>query len=289
MSSSQPTLNLNDRLLLPHSDTTIPRLGFGVYQLRDSICTAACLEALAAGYRHIDGAELYRNSHIVRDAVRRSGLERKDVFLTTKVGSPMSRRRATTQNASIKEAVARIGGEEEGDYVDLLLIHVPGSSHQHRRNLWAALERIHSKGIAKSIGVSNFGVRHLKEMREFATMWPPSVNQIELHPWCQQRELVSYCRSHGIVVQAYSPLATGARLSDAVLGAVAAKHGKSPAQVLVRYSLQKGWVPLPRSAHTGRIRENADVFDFELDPEDMAKLDELDEGVQGARFPANVK
>lgn len=303
MSSSSQTVTLDTRIRLPNSNTSIPHLGFGVYKLRGDSCINACLEALAAGYRHIDSAELYRNSHLVRDAVLRSNLRREDIFLTTKVGSPKARRgKASTNGSSVsavgdgedavyrnaKDGVAHIAGDDEDSYVDLLLIHVPGPSREHRRKLWAALERLRAEGKARSIGVSNFHVNHLEEMREYATVWPPSVNQIELHPWCQQCDLVSYCNTNGIVVQAYSPLATGARLDDATLGAIASKHGKTPAQVLVRYALQKNWVPLPKSAQAGRIRENADVYEFALEEVDMIALDELDEGAKGARFPANA-
>ncbi|KAK7422381.1 hypothetical protein QQX98_001660 [Neonectria punicea] len=294
MSTISEPFGIHHRIPLPNTNTTIPQLGFGVYKLRGDSCINACLEAFAAGYRHIDSAELYLNSHLVHQAVLQSGLKREDVFLTTKAVSPRPRRGKIPSEAedviyqSAKDSVVRIAGDDEDSYVDLLLIHVPGPSHEHRQRLWAALEQIYAEGKARSIGVSNFRVRHLEEMREYATAWPPSVNQLELHPWCQQRDLVSYCESHGIVIQAYSPLATGARLDDATLGAVANKHGKTPAQVLLRYALQKNWVPLPKSAQADRIRENADVFGFVLDEEDMTRLDALDEGAQGARFPANV-
>ncbi|KAH7170374.1 NADP-dependent oxidoreductase domain-containing protein [Dactylonectria macrodidyma] len=303
MSWHPPTLTLERRIALPNSVASIPQLGFGVYKIRGDSCAQACLDALAAGYRHIDSADLYLNSHLVGEAVRRSGLDRESVFLTTKVGSPKPRRGKAAGSGkaagaageeddvvyqSAKDSVARIAGDDENSYVDLLLIHVPGPSREHRKSLWNALERLRIEGKARSIGVSNFGMSHLEEMREYATVWPPSVNQIELHPWCQQRELVSYCNTHGIVIQAYSPLATGARLDDPKLESIASKYGKAPAQVLVRYALQKDWVPLPKSAQTDRIRENTDVFGFELDEGDMTILDELDEGAKGARFPANV-
>ncbi|KAH7162473.1 NADP-dependent oxidoreductase domain-containing protein [Dactylonectria estremocensis] len=303
MSWPSSILALDRRISLPNSAASIPQLGFGVYKLRGDSCVQACLDALAAGYRHIDSADLYLNSHLVRDAVRRSGLDRESVFLTTKIGSPRPRRGRDAGSGSVagvvgdgddvvyqsaKDSVARIAGDDENGYVDLLLIHVPGPSREHRKSLWNTLERLRAQEKARSIGVSNFGVRHLEEMREYATVWPPSVNQIELHPWCQQHELVSYCNTHGIVIQAYSPLATGARLNDPTLRIIASKHGKTPAQVLVRYALQKNWIPLPKSAQADRIRENADVFGFVLDEGDMTMLDALDEGVKGARFPVNM-
>ncbi|KAI8678704.1 Aldo-ket-red domain-containing protein [Fusarium keratoplasticum] len=232
-------LTLIDRIALVNSTTSIPYIGFGVYKIRGPACTAAVIEALSAGYRHIDSAALYRNEH-------------------------------------------------EDGYVDLLLIHVPGPSHTHREKLWAAMERLRNEGRAKSIGVSNFRVRHLEEMREYAAAWPPSVNQIELHPWCQQRDVVAYCQTHGIIVEAYSPLATGTRLDDPTVQSMATKKGKTPAQILIRYALQKGWVPLPKSVQPDRIHENLDVFNFDLDQDDMAALDALDEGSKGAVFKTNV-
>ncbi|RSL90465.1 hypothetical protein CEP51_000723 [Fusarium floridanum] len=283
-------LTLIDRLTLVNSTTSIPRIGFGVYKIRGPACTTAVIEALSAGYRHIDSAALYRNEQHVRTAVEQSSVDRKDVFLTTKVGSPTAKKsRASDEDGVYREvvdSVDRIAGED--GYVDLLLIHVPGPSRSHREKLWAAMERLRNEGRAKNIGVSNFRVRHLEEMREYATDWPPSVNQIELHPWCQQRDVVTYCQTHGITVEAYSPLATGTRLDDPTVQGIATKKGKTPAQILIRYALQKGWVPLPKSVKPDRIRENLDVFNFDLDQDDMTALDGLDEGSKGAVFKMNV-
>ncbi|KAJ3519191.1 hypothetical protein NM208_g14223 [Fusarium decemcellulare] len=279
-----------DRLTLPNSAVSIPRIGFGVYKIRGPTCSTAVTEALSVGYRHIDSAALYRNEHLVREAVDRSGLARKDVFLTTKVGSPTGRKSQTANDDDIYrvavESVNRIAGED--GYVDLLLIHVPRPSRAHREKLWAAIERLKEEGRTKSIGVSNFRVRHLEEMREYASVWPPSVNQIELHPWCQQKDLVTYCQTHGIIIEAYSPLATGSRLDDPTVHRIATKHQKTPAHILIRYALQKGWVPLPKSAQPDRIRQNFDVFSFEIDEDDMTTLDALDEGSAGAVFRMNV-
>src|SRR5271155_2194417 len=165
------------------------------------------------------------------------------IFLTTKIldacGDPVA-----TYN-SIVSSVAKIGGSS--GYVDLFLIHHPENGPAACKELWLALERALAAGKCKSIGVSNYGIRHIEEMRSYAKIWPPHVNQIELHPWCQQREIVEYCNRQGILVQAYSPLARNRRMNDLTLNAVAQKHKKSPAQVLIRYSLQKGWVTLPKS------------------------------------------
>ncbi|KAH7328481.1 putative aldo-keto reductase [Stachybotrys elegans] len=277
-------LQIASTILLGDTQVSMPRLGFGVYKLSSEECLQASLAALGAGYRHIDTAQLYRNEDAVLQAVVQSGYSRNDVFLTTKIG------RARGDEAAIRdsllESVRKVGGPD--GYVDLFLVHIPGRDPECRRQLWTALEKLHAEGKARAIGVSNFHVCHIEEMKEYARIWPPHVNQIELHPWCQQRELVAYCQEHSIVIQAYSPLATGARLEDVDLAAIASKHGKSPAQILVRYSLQKGWVPLPKSSSAERIHENASVFDFSLDQGDMEALDGLDMGSSGALFPANV-
>ncbi|KAG8164010.1 hypothetical protein KVR01_005928 [Diaporthe batatas] len=188
--------------------------------------------------------------------------------------------------AAGEAAAARKDGEEESRYVDLFLVHTPyggANAQRERREMWLALERAYEEGRARAIGVSNYKVEHLEEMRAYAKVWPPHVNQIQLNPWCQQREVVAYCEEHGIVVQAFSPLGRGDRLGDAVLGAVAGRCDRSPAQVLIRYALQKGWVPLPKSERPERMEENADVFGFVIGEEDMAVLDGLD-GVKMGYF-----
>ncbi|KAI6772327.1 hypothetical protein HG530_003285 [Fusarium avenaceum] len=225
-------------LSLQNSKAIMPRIGFGSYKIRGQTCKDAVLAALAAGYRHIDSAALYRNKVRVREAIEQSGVPREDVFLTTKVGSPRRKEAQGEVYQDVVETVDRIAGED--GYVDLLLIHVPGPSREHRQRLWEAMERVKKEGRAKSIGVSNFRVRHLEELREYATEWPPSVNQIELHPWCQQREVVAFCKANGIVVEAYSPLATGTRLDNTTVQSISTKHDMTPTQILIRYSLQKG-------------------------------------------------
>ncbi|KAM0214561.1 hypothetical protein ACHAPQ_000854 [Fusarium lateritium] len=268
------------RLSLGNSEATIPCIGFGSYKIRGQACKDAVLAALSAGYRHIDSAALYRNEVRVREAIEQSGLSREDIFLTTKVGSPRRKEAQGEVYQGVVDTVDRIAGED--GYVDLLLIHVPGPSREHRERLWEAMERVKKEGRAKSIGVSNFRVRHLEELREYATEWPPSVNQIE------QQDVVAFCKANDIVIEAYSPLATGTRLHDTIVQSISTKHDKTPAQVLIRYSLQRGWVPLPKSSKPDRIRENINVFDFELDGDDMDALDGLDEGSAGAVFRMNV-
>ncbi|KAF7550204.1 hypothetical protein G7046_g8093 [Stylonectria norvegica] len=267
-----PALSLKSTAQLINTTVSIPRLGFGTYQITGNACTTACLQAFAAGYRHIDSAQLYGNEAAVGEAVRQSGLRREDVFLTSKVCRSGGGDR-TYQ--SLVDSVVKLAGE--GGYVDLFLVHIPGSSRKFRQELWTAVERLHANGLARSIGVSNFRTQHIEEMKEYAT----------LHPWFQQRELVQYCQANGIVVEAYSPLATGAEMQNPSLQGVASKHGKSAAQVLIRYCLQKDWVALPKSGNAERIRQNADIYGFELDLDDMKTLDALDEGADGGRFGPN--
>jgi diketogulonate reductase-like aldo/keto reductase len=311
------SLSITSTLPLP-SSTKIPQIGFGVYLSPTSVCTTSCAHALRAGYRHIDTAQYYANEASVGEAVRASGLKRSDIFLTTKILSAGADLDATY--ASIVESVEKLDGKD--GYVDLFLIHSPNGGAKARKLMWTALEKAKEAGKVREIGVSNYAVEVLEELKEFAKVWPPAVDQVEvctycfpcpnptqrtiryvdwptygylptdtqdtlanasqLHPWCQQRELVDFCKQNNIVVQAYCPLVRNEKAQDATLLAISKKHGVSANQVLVRWSLQKGWVPLPKSDTPERIVSNADVYGFELDKEDMEKLDQLDQGADGA-------
>ncbi|OXV07589.1 hypothetical protein Egran_04646 [Elaphomyces granulatus] len=270
---------ITDTLSLPNSQVRIPRLGFGVYRSLQHKCVSSCLEALRAGYRHIDTAQFYANESEVGAAVRESGLPRDEICITTKIVSPGGSPQATYEK--LLGSVRKITGDD-GGFVDLFLIHSNRSGPAGRRQLWQALERLLEEGRTRSIGVSNYGVQHIEEMKAYAKVWPPHVNQIELHPWCQQRVIVEYCKRHGIVVEAYSPLVRNHKANDATLVGLAQKYEKTTTQILIRYSLQKGWVPLPKSDDPSRIAANADVYGFEIDPDDMSVLDSLDRGSAGA-------
>lgn len=272
------SLTITDTLPLPQSSVRIPRLGFGVYRIHGAACTQATLQALQAGYRHIDTAQFYGNEQEVGDALRQSGLPRDQVFVTTKIMTPGGSPKATYDK--VVDSVDKIAGKD--GYVDLFLIHSSKSGAAGRKELWQALERLLEEGRTRSIGVSNYGVTHIEEMKAYAKVWPPHVNQVELHPWCQQRQTVRYCTNHGIVVEAYCPLVRTNKDNDPTLVALAKKYGKSVAQVLIRYSLQKNWVPLPKSSNPERIANNADVFNFDISQEDMDVLDYLDQGAAGA-------
>jgi len=250
----------------------MPLLGFGVYQnytTKDSV-----LEAFKAGYRHVDSAQAYRNEAAVGAAVRESGLSRADVFITTKIVSKNHGYESTLKG--VDDSLARFGL----DYIDLFLIHDPFSGAERRIATYKALQEAKQAGKIRDVGVSNFGLKHLEEIRN-AGFDMPSVNQIEIHPLCQQRPIVSYCRDHSIVIQAYCPLIRGQINSPTILE-LAAKYDRDPAQLLLRWSLQKGFVPLPKSATPSRIRSNTRLYDFELTEQDISKLDALDRGKAGA-------
>lgn len=248
----------------------IPRLGFGVWDSPAHLTTQSCLSALKNGYRHIDTAQVYGNEAEVGKAVRESGLKREDIFVTSKVLTPGDDGESTYQK--VLESVKKIDGEK--GYLDLMLIHNNTAGPEGVKKMWQAMEKLQSEGRLKSIGVSNFGVGSIDRMKEYAQAWPPAVNQLELHPWLQQREVVSYCQKNGMVIEAYCPLVRNQKANDPVLSGLASKHAKNTAQVLLRYCLQKEWVPLPKSDNSERIAQNADVYGFELSKEDMSKLDE---------------
>ncbi|GAB7359487.1 hypothetical protein MBLNU230_g6132t1 [Neophaeotheca triangularis] len=267
----QSTLNLN-------TGAKLPALGFGVYESPAEVTTKSCIEALKVGYRHIDTAQYYANEKEVGEAVRQSGLQRKDVFITSKIISPGSTDEETEQ--ALRDTVRKIDGED--GYVDLMLIHNGSVGAEKRKKLWLALEKLQQQGKFKAIGVSNFGIGQINELKDYAQVWPPSVNQLELHPWNQQREVVDFCHKNGIAVEAYCPIVRNQKKDDPDLKGIADKVGKSTSQVLIRYALQKAWAPLPKSDNPERIAANSDLFGFELSKEDMEKLDAKDQGGKGA-------
>ncbi|KIY49102.1 Aldo/keto reductase [Fistulina hepatica ATCC 64428] len=250
----------------------MPLLGFGAYQ--NYTTTQSVLQALDAGYRHIDTAQAYRNEAHVGEAVRLSPVDRSDIFVTTKIISKYHGYEKTA--ARVDESLKQLGF----DYIDLFLIHDPFAGKQKRLETYRALLDAQKAKKIRSVGVSNYGVHHLKEIED-AGLARPAVNQIELHPKCQQRPIVEYCRQNDIVIQAYCPIIRG-KMDDPVIHQVSAKYGaRDPAQILLRWSLQKGFVPLVKSANPERIISNTHLYDFQLDEEDMHALDELDQGDAG--------
>ncbi len=257
----------------------IPQVGLGVWQApTGGIAQEAVRTALREGYRHIDTARIYRNEGDVGAAVRSCGLPRSELFVTTKLWNDDQGYDSTLR--AYDASLQRLGLES----VDLYLLHwpVPG----RRLDSWRALEKLYDEKRVGAIGVSNFMVRHLDELLAVARH-PPAVNQIELTPFLQRRDTVARCVAEGIVLEAYSPLTRGQRLDHPVVASIARDVGRTPAQVLLRWGVQHGYVVLPKSVTPARIRENLAVFDFALSPEAMTRLDALDEGLVTGWDPAN--
>lgn len=257
-----PTIALND-------GKTIPQLGFGVWQIPNGEVGAAIAVALQAGYRSIDTAQGYSNEEGVGAAIRDSGLEREELFITSKL-----RTRDQGYDATLKSfmgSLDRLGL----DYLDLFLIHWPVPAQDKYSDSWKAFVQLQRDGRIRSIGVSNFLPEHLERIIGDSGV-APAVNQIELHPEFQQRDVRELHKRHNIAIESYSPLGSGAALDNATIGEIASKHGKSPAQAIIRWHIQQGLIVIPKSVHADRIRANVDVFDFELDADDMAKIARLD-------------
>ncbi|MGH7551874.1 MAG: aldo/keto reductase [Longimicrobiales bacterium] len=265
-----------------HNGVQIPVLALGVYQTpRGRSTRQAVAWALEAGYRHVDTAAAYGNEKDVGEAIRRSGLSREQVFVTTKLWNDDHGYDATL--AALDASLDKLGF----DYVDLYLVHWPVP--KLRLATWRAMERIFSEGKARAIGVSNYMVRHLEELLAHCNT-PPAVNQIELSPfnYRSREDVIALCRDSDIVIEAYSPLTKAMRLKHPVLKRIAETYVKTPAQVLIRYALDKDTVVLPKSANRERIRENADVFDFRLTSEEVRQLDGLDEGLATGWDPTDA-
>lgn len=259
-----PLVEMND-------GRSIPVIGFGVWQVPDDVVVDATLKALEVGYRHIDTAYLYLNERGVGEALRRSGLDRDDIFVTTKVWNTDHGYDETLR--AFDKSTGLLGIDE----VDLYLIHWPTPARDIYLDSWRALIRLREEGRARSIGVSNFHEAHLRKIID-ETGVIPAINQIELHPWLPQAHMRDIDARLGIKTEAWSPLGSGRLIDDPVIAEVAAKHGKSPAQVMVRWSLQLGNIVLPKSVTPERIEQNIDVFDFVLDDADMAAIATLESG-----------
>lgn len=257
-------------LLLNTDGVQIPQLGYGVFQVPADEAEQAVATALQAGYRHIDTAAAYGNEEGVGRAVRASGLPREKVFVTTKLWNGDHGR----AEAAFDESLTRLGL----DHIDLYLIHWPVPRQDKYVEAWKAMERIYRDGRAKAIGVSNFTVGALTRLME-ETDITPAINQIELHPYLQQRELRAFHEANGILTEAWSPLGQGkGLLTDPALTVLSEKCGRTPAQIVLRWHLQLGNVVIPKSVTPARIKENIDVFDFILDPETMAAIGAMNRG-----------
>jgi len=267
------TIALND-------GNDIPQLGFGVFQIPPPETAQAVTHALEAGYRHIDTAEMYGNEQGVGEAIRARGLARSDVYVTSKLNNGFHR--PDDARRAFDATLESLGF----DYVDLFLIHwpLPTLYDGDFVSTWQTLEQFKSDGRARSIGVSNFQVAHLERLAA-ETDTVPAVNQIELHPYFQNREVAAYGREHGIATEAWAPIAQGKVLEDPTLTEIAGRVGKSVAQVVLRWHIQRGNIVFPKSVTPERIRENFALFDFELEPADVETIDALDRGEAGRNGP----
>jgi 2,5-diketo-D-gluconate reductase A len=256
--------------VLLNNGRSIPQFGFGVFQIPPAETVEATLRALEAGYRHIDTAEMYGNEHEVGEAVAKSGLDRGDVFVTSKLNN--SFHRPDDARAAFELTLEALGF----DYVDLFLIHWPLPTRYDGDfvSTWQTMEEFYREGRARSIGVSNFQINHLNRLKDECDV-VPAVNQIEVHPYLTQNPLREYCRERQIAVEAWSPIAQGKVLDDPTITSIADRHGKSAAQVVLRWHIERGDIVFPKSVTPDRITENIDIFDFELPGDDVEAITAL--------------
>ena len=268
-----PNTTLND-------GNTIPQLGFGVFQIEPRDTAKAVSEALEVGYRHIDTAEMYGNEKEVGEATRASGLDRGDVFVTSKLNN------GAHEPHDAREAFDITLSELGFDHVDLFLIHwpLPTLYDGDFVSTWRTLEEFHRDGRASSIGVSNWQIEHLERLAA-ETDIVPAVNQIEVHPYLTNNAVREYGREHQIATEAWSPIAQGKVLDDPTITQIAYKVGKTPAQVVLRWHVQRGDIVFPKSVTPSRMKENFELFDFEIEPADMDAITALDRGEAGRTGP----
>jgi methylglyoxal/glyoxal reductase len=272
-----PSLKMN-------TGAQIPQIGFGLWRNKDKKdCIDSIKYALAAGYTHFDDAQVYDNEEYLGEALKEADIEREKLFITTKIASNTFSNKQSKRKLmpSFEESLQKL----QMDYVDLLLLHFPRP--ETRRQAWPIMEDIYKSGRSKAIGVSNYTVRHLKELLSDCQV-RPAVNQVELSVVLQQPELVDYCKAEGIIVEAYTPLAEGHFFDDPTLKQIAKKHDKSVPQIMLRWCIDYGVVALTKSVHQDRIKDNIDIFDFKLDQEDMANLKKLDQNHRTNWDPTNV-
>nr|WP_295284205.1 aldo/keto reductase [uncultured Blautia sp.] len=264
-----------------NNDRAMPLLGLGLYKTTDPLeAENAIAAAVQNGYRLLDTASAYKNEEFVGRGIAKCGIPRKDLFVTTKIWN--NAQRLGDVSGAFQRSLDRLGL----DYIDLYLIHwpVPGCY----LNTWQEMEGILESGRARAIGVSNFEIRHLEELRKVSGI-VPAVNQIECHPLCYPKELIEYCQENGIQVQAYAPLARGAYLDNDILCVLGTKYAHTPAQVGLRWAVQKGISVIPKSVNPERIASNSRIFDFTIDQEDMDLLDTLNQNFHSSSIPEDLR
>lgn len=264
-----------------NNGTKIPQVGLGLWKnFLPNIVNRSVQAALESGYTHFDTAQIYVNESFLARALDKAGVKREDLFITTKIwnGNQPEDKLIPSLDKSLKHL--------RTDYVDLLLLHFPVT--ETRKVAWRKMEEISKTGKAKAIGVSNYTVAHLKELLSECTV-KPTVNQVEMHVYLQQPKLLEFCKAHDIVVEAYSPLAQGHGHDDETLKGIANKHSKTPAHIMLRWCIQQGTVPLPKSTHQDRIEANIDIFDFKLDDDDMNQIASLDKDHHYSWDPTDVE
>jgi 2,5-diketo-D-gluconate reductase A len=256
--------------IMLNNGNTIPQFGFGVFLVKPKDTSEAVTTALQAGYRHVDTAEMYGNEREVGQAIAKSGLDRGDVFVTSKLGNDSHR--PDDARRAFDGTLEAIGS----DYIDLFLIHWPLPTRYDGDyvSTWQTLEEFYRDGRARSIGVSNFQPHHLRRLHTECEI-PPAVNQIEVHPYFAQDDVRAFCGEHQIAVEAWAPLAQGAVLGDPTIDSIARRVGKTPAQVVLRWHIERGDIVFPKSVTPARVKENIDIFDFELSGEDVAAISAL--------------
>lgn len=275
--SDFPNVTLNDGI-------TMPQIGLGVWKAENGDETVnAVRSALETGYRLIDTAAVYRNEESVGQAIKEASVQRKDIFLTTKLWN--SDQGSTNVRPALETSLTKLGL----DYVDLYLIHWPTPERQLFLESWHELEKLKAEGLIRSIGVSNFRIEDLEVLKSKSSTIP-SVNQIELHPLFQQRELREYANATGIAIESWSPIggSKGSLLDDERLAEIGLSHNKTVAQVIIRWHIQSGLIVIPKSVHTERIKENFDVFDFELSNSDMEEINAMDADMRGGPDPGSM-
>jgi len=262
---------------------TIPALGYGVFKIAPDYCERAVREAIDVGYRHFDTAQIYENEAEVGRAIRASGIPREEFFVTSKLWNPHQGRETTAK--AFDDSLRALGTE----YVDLFLIHWPMPKRDLYLETWEVLQGLAAEGRARSIGVSNFLVPHLERLLAHGDV-VPAVNQIELHPAHQQPSVTAFCTSHAIAVEAYAPLGQGAYplLEEPAVVEAGHAHGKTPAQVVIRWHLQRGHIVFPKTSNPARVRENFQVFDFALSTEQMRAIDALERGGRVSHHPDDI-